>query len=162
MIAHRKQLELCSYGYNDPSFAMQGLFGSVGSFIKIDGREAINSNSRGFTLATITSEGNLGEIKRYDTWGSDNASIEFRDYLRSLPNNTQLAGITYDSYDTHRATFHTEVRPILTKMGVDVSSRNNRNSLCFFLTKGKPELTKQNFAASGYGPATMKCSLICK
>jgi len=63
---------------------MQGLFGSVGSFIKIDGREAINSNSRGFILATVTSEGNLGEIKRYDTWGSDNASIEFRDYLRSL------------------------------------------------------------------------------
>ena len=162
MIAYRKQLELCSYGYNDPSFAMQGLFGSVGSFIKIDGREAISSNSRGFTLATITSEGNLGEIKRYGPWGSDNASIQFRDYLRSLPDNTQLAGITYDSYDTHRATFHTEVRPILTKMGVDVSSRNNRNSLCFFLTKGKPELTKQNFAASGHGPATMKCTMICK
>ena len=158
---YRKQLELCSYGKNDPNFA-KGLFGSVGSFIKMDGREAINSKSRGFTLATITSEGNLGEIKRYDTWGSDDASIQFRDYLRSLPNDTQLAGITYDSYDDHRATFHTEVRPILTRMGVDVSSRNNRNSLCFFLTIGKPELTKQNFAASWHGPATMKCPLICK
>ena len=31
--------------------------------MKIDGREAINSKSRGFTLATITSDGNLGEIK---------------------------------------------------------------------------------------------------
>ena len=147
---------------------MQCLFGSVGSFIKIDGREAINSYSRGFTLATITSEGNLGEIKRYDTWGSDNASIEFRDYLRSLPNDTQLAGITYASYDADRATFHTEVRPILSEMGVDVSSiednraLDNRNSLCFFLTKGKPEMTKQSFAASGHGPATMKCTLICK
>ena len=141
---------------------MLGLFGRSGSFIKIDGRELINSNSIGFTLATITSEGNLGEIKRYDTWGSDNASIQFRDYLRSLPDNTQLAGITYDSYDTHRATFHTEVRPILTKMGVDVSSRNNRNSLCFILTKGKPELTIQSFAASGQGPASLKCPLICR
>ena len=134
----------------------------MGSFITIDGREAIRSNSRGFTLATITSEGNLGEIKRYDTWGSDNASIQFRDYLRSLPDNTQLAGITYDSYDTHRATFHTEVRPILTKMGFDVSSRNNRDSLCFFLMKGKPELTKQSFATIGHGPETIKCPLICK
>ena len=159
-IACTKQIELCSYGYDDPNF------GQVpGSFVRIDGQEIITSNNsnngRGFTLATILSEGKVGEITRYDTWGSDDASIELRDYLESLPNNTRLAGITYDSYDDFRETFHSQVRPILMKMGIDVSSRNNRNSLCFLVTKGKPELTRQSFAASCHGPATIKCPLIC-
>ena len=134
--------------------------------MRIDGQEIVKSNysnnGRGFTLATILSDGKAGKITRYDTWGSDDASIKLRDYLNSLPNNTRLAGITYDSYDEFRNDFHSQVRPILMKMGVDVSSRNNRNSLCFLITKGKPELTRQSFAASWHGPATMKCPLICQ
>ena len=160
-------MELCSYGLS-LGRALAQVFDNckqldnVESFVKVDGRKAVKSNDRGFTLATIAREGNLRQIKKYDTWGSDDACTKLRDYLRSLPNNTQLVGITYGPYDNSSATFHSEVRPILTEMGVDVSSRDNGSSLCFFVTKGKPELTKQNFAASGHGPATMKFPLICQ
>jgi len=166
-----KQLELCSYGLSlglalAQMFDNSKQFNNMESFVKVDGRKAVKSNDRGFTLPTIEREGNLRQIKKYDTGGSDDACTKLRDYLRSLPNNTQLVGITYGdnqiTYDNSSATFHTEVRPVLTEMGVDVSSRDNGSSLCFFVTKGKPELTKQNFAASGHGPATMKCPLICQ
>lgn len=153
-LASSIHLELRSFGKDD-SYD----FTIVRSFIKINGKEEIKTNSRGFTIATITDDGRIGETTRYDTWGNDNDCIRFRDYLNALPNNTCLAGITFDSYETsyNGSTFDTEVRPILTQMGIGIYSNNYRCSACFFVTKGQPELTKQCFASRWNGPAAMKC-----
>ena len=162
-LASSIQLELRSFGKDD-SYD----FSIARSFIKINGKEEIKTNSRGFTIATITDDGRIGETTRYDTWGNDHDCIRLRDYLAAIPNNTCLAGITFDSYETSildnpfktpSSTFDTEVRPMLTKMGIGIHSNNYRCSVCFFVTKGKPELTKQCFASRWNGPATMKCHL---
>ena len=155
-LASSIQLELRSFGKDD-SYD----FSIARSFIKINGKEEIKTNSRGFKIATITDDGKIGEITRYDTWGSDHDCIRLRDYLNAIPNNTCLVGITFDSYETssYWSTFDTEVRPMLTKMGIGIYSNNYRCSVCFLVTKGKPEFTKQCFASRWNGPATMKCHL---
>ena len=165
-IEHTADLELRSYGMDDANFS----YHSSESFIKINGKEVFKTNRRGFTLVTITNDCKIGEITRYDTWGDDgfvwikgnDDSSKLRDYLNALPDYTRLVGITYDSYEEFRNPFDLEARPVLTKMGIDASSKTNRNSLCFFLTKGKPELTVQSFAPRWQGPATLRCPLSCK
>ena len=118
-LASSIHLELRSFGKDD-SYD----FSIARSFIKINGKEEIKTNSRGFTIATITDDGRIGETTRYDTWGSNHDCIRLRDYLDAIPNNTCLVGITFDSYETSSnwSTFDTEVRPMLTKMGVEIYS----------------------------------------
>ena len=139
------KLDLLSYGGDDRPFNK--------GFIKINGRQVTrNEDSRGFTLVRINGDCSVKEIKRYDTHISTQESYNLRDYLQSLPNNTRIAGITYDEYVDHLSS---SSKSTLSNVGLDLSTASWRSSLCFILIKGKPQLTKQSQAAGAKGPASL-------
>merc|ERR1712198_72980 len=138
-------VELRASGLDDPKPRGDG-------FIKVNGKTVTLDKGRGFTLAVIHPDCSVGDIRRYDTYGSTAASTQMRDFLNALPANTHIAAITDDSYSARLA----PANDVLTKLGVNLAGGALRTSLAFLATKGHPAETVQQFTARSKGPATLE------
>ena len=135
---------LKSYGGDDGPHGVPG-------FVTINRYQVLlNPDSQGFILVRLDDDCSVKEKKTYDTKLSIQASRNMTDYLKSLPNNTRIAGITYDEYN-HRLSDSTKAE--LRFLGLNMTSTSWQSTLCFVFTKGKPHYTKQSQAKNGQGPS---------
>ena len=142
-------IELAAYGYDDKNRSL--------GFIKVNGQEMTSTTSRkrGFTLARLGKDCKATKITTYDTYASNTATSDLRDYLQNLSNESRVIGITHDSYFRSLGA----ARPVLTELGISLEKSSLRTSLGIALIKGRPKFTKQTLALRYQGPALLSAIL---
>ena len=140
---------MTSYGYDDPNPK------NYSSSIAISRPKRRQSsfqflNRPGILLKRINDDCNVTESSLFRIGNGE--SDKLRDYLQNLPNNTRIAGITYDDFTLG---LKKDAKDALINVGLDLSTASYRSSLCFLFTTGKAKQTKQNQARRGEGPSRL-------
>ena len=125
-------------------------------FVRINGKQVLQkkSGSRGFTLVRINSDCSVNNISTFDTHARfpHTGNDRIKEYLGNLPNNTRIAGITFDEFTLG---LKNDAKSALNSVGLDLSTASYRSSLCFTFITGKPQDTKQSQATAGNGPSML-------
>ena len=109
-------------------------------------------------MVHINDDCSVNETSHFDTHRLDSVSESdnLRDYILNLPNNTRIAGVTYDEFFHN---FQDNAKDALIDVGLDLGTASYRSSICFVFVTGKPQQTKQNQAESGKGPIMLSTTI---